>query len=233
MEAALSDSTTTKDAAQCIIEQKHWFKARLHKMLMELGLNTYRQAREIMGDNLLGLPTAMQYFGSISPANMIALQQIPFDKETLKACSKTHILVADMGLSLLDVQQKARKGIFYEQDWYDGQEFVKRTETAHWQLIRKTPFEGSVSKNWSEQQALINDQINEIPSVRQVIYTMILHFLSTGERLFEEVFVRTCDVDSCGNRVYVGGFDEDGLVVEYWVDHARSGRIGVASARKP
>lgn len=189
-------------------------------------------ARDIMGSNMLGILEVERYFGELTDEQREALEIIPFSEETLKACAKTHILVADAGLSLLDVRKKARNGLFYRQDWFDNEDFAKRTETARWRLIRKHPVEGSFSKNWSEQERLIDSQIDEIPSARQVVYTTILHFLATGERLFEKVYVRTSDVVSVGYHVCVGDFDEGGLVVGYWNDGDRDSLIGVASARK-
>ena len=236
MADALGNTNPTKADAQRLIERGDELKSRLEQMLMELGVDdgetsSQRAVRKIMGKNFLGIPEVVKHFGAISPADLLALQQIPFDEETLKACADTHILVADVGLSLLGVRQKARKGLFYSQEWFDNEEFAKRTETARWRLIRKTPVDGSFSKNWSEQQALI-DSISEVPSARQVVYTMILHLLATGERLFEKVYVRTCDVDSDGDRVGVGRFGVDGLRVHSWDDSDRGGGLGVASARK-
>lgn len=198
---------------------------------------SHEMAREIMGQNFLGIREIVKHFGVISPdlspAGLLALEHIPFDEETLRACADTHILVADVGLSLLGVRSKARKGLFYSQDWYNNEEFAKHTETACWRLIRKTPIEGSFSKDWSEQQALIDGQTDEIPSARQVVFACILHFLATGERLFEKVYVRTSDVGSYGYLVSVGSFDGGGLYVNGWIDNARYGYIGVASSRKP
>jgi hypothetical protein len=185
-----------------------------------------------MGMNFLGIPEVVEHFGAISPADLLALQHIPFSEETLKACARTHILVADVGLSLLDVRKKARGDLFYKQNWFNNEDFAKRTETARWRLILKHPVKGSFGKNWSEQQALIDSQIDEIPLARQVVYTMILHFLATGERLFEKVYVRTSDVGSFGSHVYVGYFDDEGLVVDGWYDNVRDIHLGLASARK-
>ena len=103
-------NTTKKDAAQRIIERGDELKSRLELMLMELGVDDgetshQRAVRKIMGKNFLGIPEVVEHFGAISTADLLALQQIPFDEETLKACADTHILVADVGLSLLDVRQ--------------------------------------------------------------------------------------------------------------------------------
>jgi len=65
-----------------------------------------------------------------------------------------------------------------------------------------------------------------------VVYTIIGHFLATGERLFEKVWVRCSDCDSDGYRVCVGVFDSDGLRVgDDWVS-IRSDDLGVSAARK-
>ena len=46
------------------------------------------------------------------------------------------------------------------------------------------------------------------------------------------VYVRTSSLGSGGDRVYVGRFDSDGLLVDdYWVDR-RDDRIGLSAARK-
>ena len=237
MADALGNINPTKASAQRMIERGDELVGRLGQMLMELGVDdgetsSQRAVRKIMGKNFLGIPEVVEHFGAISPADLIALQTIPFDEETLKACAETHILVADVGLSLLNVRQKARKGLFCPQDWFDNEEFAKRTETARWRLIRKIPVEGLFSKNWGEQQALIDDSISEVPSARQVVYTMILHFLATGERLFEKVYVRTSDVDSDGSPVDVGGFDGAGLGVVAWYVSGHLDDLGLASARK-
>lgn len=188
--------------------------------------------REIMGVNMLGTLEVERHFGVLTDEQREALAVIPFSEKTLKAYTKTHVLVADVGISLLTIRAKTHKSLFYKQKWYEGEEFASRTETACWRLIRKTPVDGSFSKEWSEQQILIDSKIDEVPSARQVVYTTILHFLVTDERLFEKVYVRTCDVDSCGYCVYVGDFGRDGLCVVYWLNHARDDSVGVSSSQK-
>lgn len=233
MSDALGNTNSDKDGAQRLIEQGDKFMAYVMAGIRRFTAKAsdHSLAREIMGKSFLGIPEVEQHFGELTDEQRQALAVIPFSEEMLKACAETHILVADVGISLLNIRSKARKDLFYKQDWYESQEFAGRTETACWRLIRKTPVNGSFSKDWSEQQALIN-KINEVPSARQVVYLTILHFLVTGERLFEKVYVRTCVVDSHGNRVLVGRFDGDGLLVGIWGVHVRFDVLGVASARK-
>jgi len=194
-------------------------------------------AREIMGVDFHGIPEVERFFGEMTDSQRKQAEVIPekimADVRAMTPEERSkYILEYDTGISLLDVRAKARKGLFYKQDWLKGEEFAKRTETARWRLIRKTPVDGSFSKNWIQQERLIDSQIDEIPSTRQVVYTMILHFLATGERLFETCYVRTCDVDSNGLRVDVGGFDGVGLRVRIWLDSGPVGFLGLSAARK-
>lgn len=100
-----------------------------------------------------------------------------------------------------------------------------------WKLVRKTPVANSTSKTWSEQQALLMSN-EETPTARVMVYMIIGHFLATGERLFEKVYVRCLDLDSDGYRVNVGSFDSNGLFVGNYWDDLRYDRIGVSAARK-
>ena len=136
-------------------------------------------------------------------------------------------------LSILEIRGKvpADQRLFYAQDWYNKESFAKDRGDVSWQLVRKTPVESSTSKTWDEQQALLAKN-EETPTARVMVYTIIGHFLATGERLFERIYVRCSDVDSDGFRVDVGRFVVNGLIVsDYW-DGNRRGDIGVASARK-
>jgi hypothetical protein len=173
----------------------------------------------------------MASMGEIAKSDVLAT--IPFDEATLRSCRETHVLVADIGLSIIDVRGRMKRGLFCsnEDAWYNTQEFAKRTEGVAWRLIRKTPVQNSVNKNWDEQKALLGEY-DTVPTARQVVYAIMLTFVTTGERLFERIYVRTIDVGSLGYRVGVGGFGSAGLGVDRWSGHDRYGHIGVASSRK-
>jgi len=193
-------------------------------------------AREIMGKNCFGIEEAIKHFGvNPSKQQLAYLAEVPFSEEVLKSCKDTHVLVAVFPLSILDVRTIAKKlanqTLFYHQDWYDKQAFAKDKGEVGWKLVRKEPIANSTSKTWSEQQALLSKE-EETPKAQVVVYTMIGHFLSTGEKLFEKIYVRCVDLDSDGPRVYVGYFDDKGLYVDYWNDDNRDSNIGVSSARK-
>jgi len=194
---------------------------------------TEQYAREIMGRNFLGTKEVEEHFSELSPEQQESLSIIPFSKETLESCKDTHILVADIGLSIMDIRKLEKcKELFYKDDWLKTESFAKHTYQPSWRLIRKTPVEGSVSKAWFEQWPLLDLQADEVPSARQLVYTIILYFFTTGERLFKTFWVRTNDVDTYGVRVLVGSFGARGLCVNSWDSGDCRDNIGVASARK-
>jgi hypothetical protein len=194
---------------------------------------TQEEAHDIMGRNFLGTKEVEEHFGGLSREQEEALSIIPFSQETLESCKDTHILVADIGLSIMDIKELEKcKALFRNQDWHKKEFFAKRTQDPSWRLIRRTPVENSFDKNWEEQQTLLDSQTEEVPLVRQVVYTTILHFLVTEERLFRIPRVRTLDVDLFDNHVVVGDFDKGGLFVIFHSDSDRDNLIGVSSARK-
>jgi hypothetical protein len=194
---------------------------------------TEQHAREIMGRNFLGTKEVEEHFGELSLEQEEALSIIPFSKETLESCKDTHILVADIGLSIMDLKKLEKcKGLFYNQTWYKNEPFAKHTDQPSWRLIRKTSVENSFDKTWDEQQALLDPQTDEVPLLRQVIYTTILHFLAIREWLFVAIDVRTKDFFSHGYHVSVKCFNEKGLNLGVWDDSRGYDILGVPSARK-
>ena len=190
------------------------------------------KAREIMGKNFFGTEEAIQHFG-INPSQrqLAMLSEVPFSESVLEQCKDTHILVAPFPISILEIRKKVDSKLFYGQNWYNNQKFAKEHGELGWQLIRKTPVENSFSKNWKEQLALLLKE-DEVPTAQQVTYTVIGHYLNTGERLFEQIYVRTSSLDSDGFRVDLGHFDSDGLHVDYDWDDACSSHLGLVSSRK-
>lgn len=217
------------------------FRDRLVDLVMEkLELSheetwTQKVARRLMGANFLGVPEVVKHFGVIPTAKLLDLQYVPFSERTLRDCARTHILIADVGLSLLEVRQAvSHLGLFWKSRTFnEAAEFANRTEMARWRLIRKTPVVDSIGEVWSKQRSLVNTDLDEIPSARRITYAVILHFLVTGERLLEKVFVRTGDALPRGRHIEVGRFDSQGLYVCGGQNQSHSGDAGIASERKP
>ena len=215
------------------------FVANIARLMVNGGYEpsmSQKLAREIMGKNFFGIEEAIKHFGvNATKQQLAALAEVPFSEEVLKSCKDTHVLVAVFPLSILDIRGITRKlenqTLFYKQDWYDKQAFAKDKGEVGWQLFRKEPIANSTSKTWNDQQALLSKD-EETPTARIVVYTMVGHFLATGERLFEKIYVRCIDLVSVGDRVNVGYFASVGLLVgRYWDDNRDDG-VGLSAARK-
>ena len=167
-----------------------------------------------------------------TPDQRASLQDIPFSDDVLKACAGTHMLFPGYPLSLLDVRAKFTDLFFSKTGgWYENQAFVQVPLPVRWHLLRMEPVPGSLGKNWDEQRKLLLSD-EEVPSAVTVAFATMLHFGATKQRLFERCYVRTSDVDSDGNRVYVGRFDADGFFVDnYWYGYRYDG-LGLSASRK-
>ena len=190
-----------------------------------------KRARAIMGKNYFGIEEAIQHFG-VNPTRqqLDFLSKIPFSEADLNETKDSHILVAVFPLSILDVRDKVLC-LFWDLTWYNDESFANNRGETKWHLVRKTPVEDSINKTYQEQQALLFDK-EEVPSARVMVYTVLGYYMATGERLFENVYVRCSDCTSVGGRVYVGHFGADGLSVGSWDGGGRYSSIGLAPARK-
>ncbi|MDE1919213.1 MAG: hypothetical protein KGH56_00785 [Patescibacteria group bacterium] len=226
------------DLAQKVIDSKENALAQKVIRLIANGgfepSTSQKRAREIMGKNFFGVEEAIKHFG-VNPSKQQSayLAEVPFSKAVLEACKNTHVLVAVFPLSILDIRGKVDRRIFssHEDSWYNNQAFAKEKGEIGWQLVRKTPVENSTNKTWNGQQTLLSKD-DETPKAQVAVYTIIGHFLATGERLFENIYVRCSDFDSDVPHVIVGHFDAEGLNVNYNWDDSRHDNLGVASARK-
>ncbi len=172
------------------------------------------QAQEIMGKNFFGVKDAINHFG-VEPTEkeLNILSEVPYLEKVLRECKDTHILVAIFPLSILEIREKVDSKPFYKQTWYNDEDFAKEKGKVCWKLIRKTPVPDFTSKNWKEQLNLLRKD-EEAPTARTMVYTIVGHYLKTGERLFEHIYVRTSSTDSDGWRVVVGIFDSGGLDID-------------------
>lgn len=230
------------DGAQSLVDKINsddLFVDRVAKLVLTGGYEpstSHTRAREIMGKNFFGIEEAIKHFGVNATKQQLAyLAEVPFSEEVLKSCKDTHILVAVFPLSILAIRGIAKKQsdhtLFYSQDWYDKQAFAKDKGEVGWQLVRKEPVANSTSKTWNDQQALLSKD-EETPTARIVVYTMVGHFIATGERLLENIYVRCVDLGSGGVRVFVGRFDAEGLSVFRWGGDGRGDSLGLSAARK-
>jgi hypothetical protein len=235
----LEKAGLNEELAQEVIDSKgNNLAIKMVRLITSDGLEataSQKRACEIMGKNFFGIEDAIKHL-RINPTSkqLAALAEIPFSVMALEELKDTHILIAVFPLSILEIRGRIERNLFhsYEDSWYNKESFAKERGKVGWELVRKTPVEDSISKNWQQQRSLLSKN-DEVPSAQIMVYTIIGHYLSTGERLFKNIYVRTSSLDAGGHRVDVGVFDSDGLVVGYcWNSYYRGDVLGVSSARK-
>jgi len=220
--------------AQKVIDSKgNDLAAKVVRLIQNMGFEpqaSHKEARSIMGKNFFGVEEAIKHFGvNPSKQQFAYLAEVPFTEKVLKSVKDTHVLVAVFPMSILDIRGKVEHNLFYGHDdaWYNKQAFAQDKGEIGWQLVRKEPITDSTNKTWNEQQAFLF-KTEETPKAQVVVYCVIGHFLATGERLFENIFVRCSDLDSIGgHRVDAGG-----LSVSHYCDDGRLGYIGLSAAKK-
>jgi hypothetical protein len=89
----------------------------------------------------------------------------------------------------------------------------------------------SFGKTFAEQLALLPPD-EEVPSARVVVMGMVIHFLATGECLFQDHLVRCLDVEWDGDRLIVGNSASDRLFVDCGKAGSSHDHLGLASSRK-
>jgi hypothetical protein len=140
------------------------------------------------------------------------------------------IKVTTTGKSLKELREKYGTGSsgFYTQDWYENEKFfTEKPEARYYELIIDEIHTG---KTFADQIGSLPGGF--VPTHPAIIAEIILgYFKDAGERLFENVWLRSNTLVSDGYRVNVGGFGPDGLSVNLWDDDIRNDSIGVSGCR--
>jgi len=160
------------------------------------------------------------------------------NEEALEWCfDNAMMLVAGppRAMSLLDIRA-AKADYFYRKEggWYaeDSEKFARDDKVEPvWIALRKEVVAGSLSKSWSEQEALVPAPM-VVPNGAETVWGLTTYKVVRGTYLLQSRYVRTSSIHSDGLRVSVGRFVSDGLDVYYYWDVFRYDALGVASARK-
>lgn len=104
----LESAGLVDDLAQRVIDSPENGLAQKIVRLIENGgfepTTSQKRAREIMGRNFFGVEEAIKHFGvNPSRSQLAALAEIPWSEEVLAACRDTHVLVAVLPLSILEI----------------------------------------------------------------------------------------------------------------------------------
>ncbi len=234
----LKGAGLNNDLAQKVIKSKgNDLAMKVIMLIQNAGFEAtdrQKRIRKIMGNNFFGVEEAITHFG-VNPNHqqLGALSEIPFSEAVLEQLKDTHILVAVFPLSILEIRSKVDSGLFYGGNLWCGDSFTKKRGKVRWQLVRKNLVDNSTFKSWQEQQALLSKD-DEVPSAQMMVYTIIGHYLNTGEQLFKHIYVRTSSVTSIisgGSHVIVG-FNSVSLDISVLGKNESDRYVGIAPSRK-
>lgn len=175
---------------------------------------TPREAREIMGENILGTIEAKALLERMSVCG-IDEPSVPYSLSQLRSLASSYLLVLGQPVTLRDMRDvfgcdpNIQEPCFYNQDWYLGEGFMDVPMSPEWYLIQKDVAPDSRAILPSELQS----QGIQFPKAVQCTYAFFAYyFLTCGTKLWEYDFVWCSDVDHNGDRIYVGKYtDIDGM----------------------
>lgn len=132
----------------------------------------------------------------------------PYEPPPPPVPTKGYVTWWDPGISIRELVRKQPK-LFYQPGWLDGEALAKLTDSWRWRQIRLTPIEPDLS--FAEQEKRLKS--GDAPAhARELATFLVLHFLTTGERL-EMGRWRCRDLFPSGRRAFVGPFSEFGLEI--------------------
>jgi len=225
----------------------------------------FREAKEMFGKDFIGPEAALKTFGvKLAPEELKTIEQIPFSKAELEQAKKLGMMLVlrvphdqsgkpltiNRMREILDGEDnlgkpdKKKSKMFYRktgEGWYNDEEFAKKEVTQlGWGLAMKEILEESKSKNWDEQQKVLQEWAKkngmDPTSVRrrtpvEAAYDTLAYYGANQESLLENTYDWTSVRSSDGLFVNVGSFGADGLYVYYGArDDSHSG-LGVCPAR--
>ncbi len=213
-----------------------------------------RLARAIMGKNFFGIEDWSALYGvNFSQKQLRAIAEFPWGEDILnspcpfhkgKTIRETHAVFLGldrfMGKSLTimkwqEIHPADGQPRFYSypQDcWYKDEKFANNpTCSFRWYLMPLLIVLNSEGKTYQDQVALLPAEY-EVPFAIAEVGKCLLYHRKNGTFLNSNRYGRCQDVASDGYRVLVGGFDSDGLNVDYSTDGHRHDDIGLAASRK-
>jgi len=229
----------TEESAQ-ILNERPGFAAYLFAGIRRFSVKApnYELVRTILGKDFISPEEIMKSRKGIIYTNeqLSKFGQIVPSQEALEWCrNNSYMLVAgpNRPMSLLDIRVM-ENGYFSskKRGWYADQKFFQKDKVeTKWYMIRKNPVPESIFKNWVEQQHLISD-VETIPNATELTWAITTYKAVRGIYLFNGIYVRTSTLNSAGDPVDVGFFDNEGLGIDFSMDIFRGGNLGLSVARR-
>lgn len=194
-----------------------------------------KRARKIMGTNFLGIVEVRACFGvefRDEHIKRIGLDKVPFTEAVLKKCKDTHILFAGYPLTIMDIRSKISQNLLdpLERAWYKKLSFARNDKVKmRWYLIRKDIVPDSTGKTYIEQVHMLSKD-EEVPRACEMVYMIVLTYLTTGVRLFPGYYARCRDIVKRDKYVCAGSYADKGVAIQEFGTAVYC--VGIGASRK-
>ena len=175
--------------------------------------SSQRRAREIMGNNFIGIGEVQGYFGLIfSPHQTRILAEIPYSEQTLRETKDSCLLFPGYPFSIVDLQNLLGGESSLREDIY-SKLFASDKVFARWYLISKSPWGTSLYEPFEKQLEYIAKYAREyeVPRACEVIYMLLLYSRARKDRLMKGWFTWCRGVEK-SERIVVGGDNQSGII---------------------
>lgn len=150
----------------------------------------------------------------------------PYEPPPPPIPTKGYVTFWDPGCSIQTLVKKQR-ALFYLRDFTDR--FTKDSDSWKWRMLRMVPIEPCLTFAEQEKKLAVGDAP---AAARELVTFLVLHFLTTGERLDMDRW-RCRDVTESGRRVIVGPFSPLGLDIANVSDAWKSPGIALSAVCTP
>src|SRR5579885_1040668 len=95
------------------------------------------RAEQVMGRNFIGVADAVRSF-QVCPSrlDLIALRDVPWDEDVLTELCESHLLVAVLPISILEIRSRVEYKLFHSHEgaWYETEPLAQQREPPGWHL---------------------------------------------------------------------------------------------------
>lgn len=179
----------------------------------------YSEAKNIMGNNIIG-PEELRCMKEFELAIPTSIPDIPYSAQELENKKNDYYLILGINklksggstniknmISIFGKDPFVSEPCFYNQDWYEKEDFIKKALETEWFLIRKSLYEDSRA---IQPEKLITKYT--FPFAVNCTYAFFVLWKTRGVKLWCYDFVWCRDVDHNGDRIYVGKYiDTEGM----------------------
>jgi hypothetical protein len=173
-------------------------------------------AREILGKNFIGLNELKKISESMPVCTDVIEPPVIFAIDFLEQHKETHLLI--LGLSWLangkaltirslrehfGFDPAVFEPCFYNQDWYLNEKFIDYKLPNEWFLVGK-----NIAKESKGVSPEIVSQKFRLPSALLCTYTFFVSWFYHSKILWTSDYIWCDDLDSNGDRIYVGRYSD-------------------------